>query len=523
MSIKGNAEIIRDAVATDANTAARIGSNLVEVADDLIDKNALISANTLKVGYTDALVAAAPSVTTNGTNIASNATNVANNTANILSNATDIAANVANIAANTSGVAANLTSLGTKVNTASIVNDLTTGGTAVPLSAEQGVALKLLISSGGVAPVNNLTSTSTVLPLAANQGRVLKGLVDGNSANVSFNTSDISTNTSGIAANTSGVASNVSNIATNTSGVATNTSGVASNVSNITTNTSGVASNVSSIATNTSSIATNTSGIATNTSGVASNVSNIATNTSGVASNVSNIATNTSGIATNTSGVASNATNIATNTSSIATNTAAIAGMGGAFTGGIWNGLTYSLVTSPTTGKVWIDRNLGATRVANSQTDFYSFGWLFQYGRKIDDHQLRNSPTTTTQLTGIHNMNNAYVINGNWTAFLNTNCWKADWQGKFLNDVCPPGFRLPTVTEMNAEIAGFTGSNSAHAFSSFLKIPQSGYRTSNGSISYTNNYLAMDGDWTQGFTANSSSWLAGADYGWGINVRPIKI
>ncbi len=115
MSIKGNAEIIRDETATGANTAARVGGNLVEIANDLIDKDAEISANTLKVGYTDALVAAAPSVTTNGTNIASNATNVANNTANILSNDTDIAANVANIAANTSGVAANLTSLGTKV------------------------------------------------------------------------------------------------------------------------------------------------------------------------------------------------------------------------------------------------------------------------------------------------------------------------------------------------------------------------------------------------------------------------
>jgi hypothetical protein len=193
------------------------------------------------------------------------------------------------------------------------------------------------------------------------------------------------------------------------------------------------------------------------------------------------------------------------------------------FTGGVWNGLTYSTVTSPTTGKVWLDRNLGATRIANTQTDSYSFGWLFQYGRKIDDHQLRNSPTTTTQLTGIHNVNNAFVINGNWTAYLNPNCWKADWEGKFLNDVCPPGFRLPTVTEMNAEIAGFTGSNSAHAFSSFLKIPQSGFRTSNGYISSATTYLALDGDWTQGFSANSSSWTTGANYGYGITVRPIKI
>jgi hypothetical protein len=34
-----------------------------------------------------------------------------------------------------------------------------------------------------------------------------------------------------------------------------------------------------------------------------------------------------------------------------------------------FNGLTYKLVTSPDTGRVWLDRNLGATQVATSPND----------------------------------------------------------------------------------------------------------------------------------------------------------
>jgi urocanate hydratase len=52
MSIKSNAEIIRDETTTGANTATRVGGNLVEVADDLIAKQTAIDLNTAKVGIT---------------------------------------------------------------------------------------------------------------------------------------------------------------------------------------------------------------------------------------------------------------------------------------------------------------------------------------------------------------------------------------------------------------------------------------------------------------------------------------
>jgi len=69
---------------------------------------------------------------------------------------------------------------------------------------------------------------------------------------------------------------------------------------------------------------------------------------------------------------------------------------GTAFAGGDFNGLTYQLVTNVTTGRVWLDRNLGATQVAESSTDSAAYGDLYQWGRSADGHQLRDSGTTAT-------------------------------------------------------------------------------------------------------------------------------
>lgn len=52
MSIKSEAIIIRDETTAGANTAARVGGNLVSIADDLIAKQSEIDLNTAKVGIT---------------------------------------------------------------------------------------------------------------------------------------------------------------------------------------------------------------------------------------------------------------------------------------------------------------------------------------------------------------------------------------------------------------------------------------------------------------------------------------
>jgi len=53
------------------------------------------------------------------------------------------------------------------------------------------------------------------------------------------------------------------------------------------------------------------------------------------------------------------------------------------------------VVGPETPAKIWLDRNLGATQVATSATDWLAYGSLFQWGRAADGHQLINHTTAT--------------------------------------------------------------------------------------------------------------------------------
>ncbi|GHB53105.1 hypothetical protein [Mongoliitalea lutea] len=53
-------------------------------------------------------------------------------------------------------------------------------------------------------------------------------------------------------------------------------------------------------------------------------------------------------------------------------------------------------VINPRTGRVWMDRNLGASQAATHISDNLAYGDLYQWGRGADGHQCRNSGTTTS-------------------------------------------------------------------------------------------------------------------------------
>jgi hypothetical protein len=84
-------------------------------------------------------------------------------------------------------VKVNEDAIGGKVAITAIVNDLTTGGIAVPLSAEQGKELKRLIdTSVNITVEDNLTTADAIKALSANQGVVLKGLIDANITDIAL-------------------------------------------------------------------------------------------------------------------------------------------------------------------------------------------------------------------------------------------------------------------------------------------------------------------------------------------------
>ncbi len=140
-------------------------------------------------------------------------------------------------------------------------------------------------------------------------------------------------------------------------------------------------------------------------------------------------------------------------------------------------------VLNPTTGRVWMDRNLGASQVATSSNDQSAYGDLFQWGRFGDGHQCRNSPTTGLQSTDPIAEHGSFIIeNSNWLNSINNYLWQGVTG---INTPCPDGFRLPTGTELNQELQSWADeNNTTGAFGSPLKLPAAGFRNAvNGVLS----------------------------------------
>lgn len=129
-------------------------------------------------------------------------------------------------------------------------------------------------------------------------------------------------------------------------------------------------------------------------------------------------------------------------------------------------------VTS-STGKIWMDRNLGATRVATSSDDVDSYGYLYNWGRNTDGHQERNASVTSTKATSSSPNTNLFINGYDWLNPSDNNLWQGV---NGINNPCPTGFRIPTESEWAAEKATWSSANAAGAFASVLKLPYGNFR-----------------------------------------------
>jgi uncharacterized protein (TIGR02145 family) len=200
--------------------------------------------------------------------------------------------------------------------------------------------------------------------------------------------------------------------------------------------------------------------------------------------------------------------------------------------------LNVITVTSKT-GRIWMDRNLGASRVATNIKDEVSFGYLFQWGREADGHQFRTSVNTSTLSTNDKVGNNAFIITGMEVYSSLPNDWRKPqndnlWQGvKGVNNVCPTGFRLPTSNEWEQEILTWVSKNPDGAFASPLKLPGAGARAAGNGVIIPNmfgNYY-WSSDVSNGLYSMSYSLATGSygdiyvnrvSRGYGHSVRCIK-
>jgi hypothetical protein len=142
-------------------------------------------------------------------------------------------------------------------------------------------------------------------------------------------------------------------------------------------------------------------------------------------------------------------------------------------------GVSTAVVNVTTsTGKTWMDRNLGATQVATYMWEANAYGDLYQWGRRTDGHQCRTSSTTGTISSVDQPANGFFILTTNsspydWRSPQNANLWQGV---NGTNNPCPSGYRLPTEAEFVAERGSWTSPDRDGAFGSPLKLPTAGSR-----------------------------------------------
>ena len=179
------------------------------------------------------------------------------------------------------------------------------------------------------------------------------------------------------------------------------------------------------------------------------------------------------------------------------------------------SGISYDTVVSPYTGRVWLDRNLGASQVCTAFNDVTCYGDYYQWGRNADGHQDSTSITTNTLATNVDSVGHG--------AFISTSGVPDDWasgdgagtirSSNLLSvdgtSVCPIGFRVPNYTELRMETLDIGVVDRDTAFSIFMKLPSAGHRSSVGSL------MVSVGSW-------GSLWVSSLalDAGRGISFGP---
>ena len=96
--------------------------------------------------------------------------------------------------------------------------------------------------------------------------------------------------------------------------------------------------------------------------------------------------------------------------------------------------------------QTWLDRNLGARKVAESKGDYEAYGSLFQWSRKADGHEKTSwsDAAAGALVNGIASTQETGLWGGKYTDYE----WYAPLTDETnINNPCPEGYRVPTVNE----------------------------------------------------------------------------
>lgn len=148
-------------------------------------------------------------------------------------------------------------------------------------------------------------------------------------------------------------------------------------------------------------------------------------------------------------------------------------------------GNLYKEIQSPYSGKIWLDRNLGAKQVCRDFNDEECFGDYFQWGRGDDGHEKPDSDAIKDLSSKNTPGHNKFIIGSpdnsyDWLQVRNNKLWQG-YYGE--NNPCPKGFRVPTAGEFKEELIDNGENKKYKIFNSFLKLPIAGFRNFNGVVS----------------------------------------
>lgn len=178
------------------------------------------------------------------------------------------------------------------------------------------------------------------------------------------------------------------------------------------------------------------------------------------------------------------------------------------------DGTLVNEVQSPS-GRIWMDRNLGSSRVATGNNDYLAYGSLFQWCRAADGHQLINwtNASSGSAVNSITTSLSATMFPGHSnfiqsTTGLWTNMAQSDgsywWSGSVVGatNPCPAQYHVPTQSEWQVEIT-------ANAIAT-LKLSNAGYRD--------NSTSALMNPGSQGYYWSSTIYTSPYAYSLGYNV-----
>ncbi|SFV68665.1 hypothetical protein MNB_SM-4-1694 [hydrothermal vent metagenome] len=176
-------------------------------------------------------------------------------------------------------------------------------------------------------------------------------------------------------------------------------------------------------------------------------------------------------------------------------------------------GYVYGTVKSPFTDRIWLDRNIGASRVCTAYNDTQCYGDNFQWGRNADGHEKLSSATTTTLASDVNIVGASFIKNisspRDWTTTDSSGSIRgSNWSKTDGSSVCPVGYRVPTINELKEETidsSDYTDGRT-EAFNNFLKFPSAGDRK--GSTGINGSRGTYSYIWSSTFTESSSKSYA---------------